>query len=129
MHIRLNGTQRIELSYTANHSADLPAGYLSEYAYNFAAQNAIFAWTGNLPAQLVGAWGRQVTAHTQVNVVQKTTQTGYPLWDFDLQRNTGRIRPYLRLLNLANTGYTEIPFVPMQGRTIMGGMELNWSRR
>jgi iron complex outermembrane receptor protein len=44
-------------------------------------------------------------------------------------RNTGRIRPYLRLLNLSNTGYQEIPQVPMQGRTVMGGAELNWSKR
>ncbi len=79
------------------------------------------------PANCPAHGAAQVTAHTQVNIVQKTTQTAYPLWDFDLSRNTGRIRPYLRLLNLANTGYTEIPFVPMQGRTIMGGMELNWS--
>jgi iron complex outermembrane receptor protein len=38
------------------------------------------------------------------------------------------VRPYLRLLNLSNTGYQEIVGVPMQGRTIMGGMELNWSK-
>ena len=61
--------------------------------------------------------------------MQKTTQTAYPLWDIDLARNTGRVRPYLRLLNLSNTGYQEIVGVPMQGRTIMGGMELNWSKR
>jgi len=125
LRIRLSSTQQLQLSYTANHSANLPANYISEYAFNYAAQNAIFGWTGSLP----GAWGRQVTAHTQVNIVQKTTQTAYPLWDIDLARNTGNIRPYLRLLNLANTGYTEIPFVPMQGRTIMAGIELNWSKR
>jgi outer membrane cobalamin receptor len=125
LHVRLKGTQQLDFSYTANHSANLPAGYLSEYAFNFAAQNAIFAWTGQLP----GTWGHQITAHTQVEIVQKTTQTAYPLWDFDLTRNTGAIRPYLRLLNLANTGYTEIPFVPMQGRTIIGGMQLNWSKQ
>jgi outer membrane cobalamin receptor len=125
LRVRLSSTQQLQFSYTANHSTNLPAGYLSEYAFNFAAQNAVFAWTAQLP----GAWGREVTAHTQVQIVQKTTQTAYPLWDFDLTRNTGVIRPYLRLLNLANTGYTEIPFVPMQGRTIMGGMQVTWSKR
>src|SRR5450631_1123476 len=123
--IRLSSTQQLQFSYTANHSATLPGTYLSEYAFNYAAQNAIFAWTGQLP----GAWGHQITAHTQVNVVQKTAQAAYPLWDVDIARNTGRIRPYLRLLNLSNTTYTEIPQVPMQGRTIMGGMQLNWSRQ
>jgi iron complex outermembrane receptor protein len=127
LRIRLGSSQILQLSYTAAHSANLPPNYISEYAFNYAAQNAIFAWTGQL-GQLLGAWGNQITAHTQVNIVQKTTHTAYPLWDFSLARNTGRIRPYLRLLNLSNTGYQEIVAVPMQGRTIMGGMELNWSR-
>jgi len=117
---RLTATQQLQLSYTAAHSGNLPPNYLSEYAFNYAAQNAIFAYTGSFG---------QLTARTQVNVVQKTTQTAYPLWDIDVARNAGRIRPYLRLLNLANTAYTEIPGVPMQGRTILGGMELTWSKR
>ena len=120
LRIRLAATQQLQFSYTAAHSGNVSANVLSEYAFNYAAQNAIFAYTG--------AFG-QLTARTQVNVVQKTTQTAYPLWDIDLARNTGRVRPYLRLLNLSNTGYTEIHLVPMQGRTIMGGMELSWSRR
>ena len=123
--MRISATEWIDLSYTAAHSGNLPANYLSEYAFNYAAQNAVFGWTGQFP----GAWGHQISAHTQVNVVQKTTQTAYPLWDVSLARNTGSIRPYLRLLNLSNTGYTEIVGVPMQGRTIMGGMEWNWQAR
>ena len=124
MQVRLNSTQQLQLSYTAVQSASPPPGLISEYAFNYAAQNAIFGWTGQLPR----AWGHQVTAHTQVNVVQKTGQTAYPLWDVSLARNTGRVRPYLRLLNLSNTGYQEIPQVPLQGRTIMGGVELNWTK-
>jgi iron complex outermembrane receptor protein len=110
----------LQLSYTANHSGNLPPNYLYEYASNSAAQNAIFVYTGSFG---------QLTAHTQVNIVQKTTQTAYPLWDVALARNTGRIRPYLRLLNLANTGYAELPGIPMQGRTLMGGMQLTWSKQ
>jgi hypothetical protein len=60
--------------------------------------------------------------------VQKTGHTAYPLWDLTVARNTGALRPYLRLLNLTNTAYQEIPQVPMQGRTIMGGLELNWAK-
>jgi iron complex outermembrane receptor protein len=118
--VRLSATQRLDLSYTAALSGNLPANYLSEYAFNYAAQNAVFGWTGQY---------KQLSAHTQVNVVQKTTQTAYPLWDVSLARNTGSIRPYLRLLNLSNTGYTEIVGVPMQGRTVMGGMEWTWHGR
>lgn len=120
LRIRLNSTQQLQLSYTANHSGNLPPNYISEYAFNYAAQNAIFAYAGSFG---------QITAHTQVNVVQKTTQTAYPLWDIDLARNTGAVRPYLRLLNLANTGYSELPGIPMQGRTLMGGMQLTWPKR
>ena len=81
-------------------------------------ENALIRWTGTL---------RQLTAHTQINVVQKTQHTAYPLWDIALSRNTGRLRPYLRALNLGNTGYQEIPQVPLQGRTIMAGAEFNWT--
>jgi len=118
--VRIRAYEWIDLSYTAAYSGNLPPNYLSEYAFNYAAQNAVFGWTGQY---------KQLSAHTQVNIVQKTTQTAYPLWDVSLARNTGSIRPYLRLLNLSNTGYTEIVGVPMQGRTIMGGMEWTWHAR
>ena len=123
LRLRLSSTQQLQFSYTAAHAASPPPNIISEYAYNYAAQNAIFGWTGQLP----GAIGHQINAHTQVNIVQKTTQTAYPLWDISLSRNTGRLRPYLRLLNLSNTGYQEIPDVPLQGRTIIAGTEFNWS--
>jgi outer membrane cobalamin receptor len=125
LRLRLTTTQNLQFSYTAAHAASPPPNLISEYAYNYAAQNAIFAWNGTLP----GSIGHQISAHTQVNVVQRTQHTAYPLWDIALSRNTGRLRPYLRLLNLSNTGYQEIPQVPLQGRTIVAGTELNWSRR
>lgn len=119
--LRLSETQRLTLGYTAVQAGDAPPNILSEYAYNFAAQNALFAWTAQLPHT-----AHQVTAHTEVNIVQKTTHTAYPLWDLAISRTTGRLRPYLRLLNLSNTGYQEIPQVPMQGRTLTAGMEIHW---
>jgi outer membrane cobalamin receptor len=125
LRLRIGATQVVRLGYTAAHSGDISSSYLSKYAFNFAAQNAVFTWTGQLP----GTWGQQITMNTDVNVVQKTGQTAYPLWDAGLARNTGSLRPYLRLLNLSNTGYQEIVGVPMQGRTVMGGVELNWARR
>ncbi len=118
--LRLTNNQQFQFSYTAAHAGPPPPNILSEYAYNYAAQNALFLWTGTF---------RQLTAHTQLNIVQKTQHTAYPLWDVALSRNTGHIRPYLRALNLSNTGYQEIPQVPLQGRTIMAGTEFNWSRR
>jgi outer membrane cobalamin receptor len=117
--LRLTANQQLQLSYTAAHAASPPPNLLSEYAYNYAAQNALIRWTGNF---------HQLTAHTQINIVQKTQHTAYPLWDIAVSRNTGHLRPYLRVLNMSNTGYQEIPQVPLQGRTIMAGAEFNWSR-
>lgn len=119
LHLRLTNAQQLQLSYTATHAAPPPSGLISEYAFNYATQNALLLYTAQLLPQLL--------VSTQLNIVQKTTQTAYPLWNLSLARNHGRLRPYLRLLNLSNTGYQEIPGVPLQGRTIMGGTEFNWS--
>jgi outer membrane cobalamin receptor len=116
--LRLTYNQQLQFSYTAAHAASPPPNILSEYAYNYAAQNALVRWTGVF---------HQLTANTQINLVQKTQHTAYPLWDVALSRNAGHLRPYLRALNLSNTGYQEIPQVPLQGRTIMAGAEFNWT--
>jgi outer membrane cobalamin receptor len=119
LRLRLTDTQQLQFSYTAAHAASPPPNLISEYAYNYAAQNALFGWSGQF---------HQLMAHTQVNIVQRTQHTAYPLWDVALSRNTGHLRPYLRAVNLSNTGYQEIPDVPLQGRTIIAGTEFNWSR-
>lgn len=118
--LRLNETQHLQFSYTAIQAGNAAPGFVSKYAYNFAAQNALFAWTAQL---------RQLTAFTQVNIVQRTGHVAYPLWDVVFSRNSGVLRPYARLLNLSNTGYQEIPQVPMQGRTLMAGVEFRWTHR
>jgi outer membrane cobalamin receptor len=112
--LRVSRSQEIRLGYTAVRAAAAPAGLISEYAYNYAAQNAVLSWTGDLRGQVV--------ASTQVGVVQRTGKTAYPLWDISLARSAGRVRPYLRVTNLANTAYQEIPGVVMQGRALMGGV-------
>lgn len=121
LHVRLPASQQLQLSYTAVQATSPPPGLISEYAFNYAAQNALIAWTAQLPMQII--------ARTQLAVVQKTMQSPYPLWDVALARRTGAIRPYVRVLNLTNTSYEEIPDVPLQGRTIMAGAEFNWTAR
>jgi outer membrane cobalamin receptor len=119
LRIRLPHTQQLQLGYTAVQATSPPPGLISEYAFNYAAQSALIAYTAQLPAQ--------ISLRTQLAVIQKTTQSPYPLWDVAFARNTGRLRPYVRTLNLTNTSYQEIPGVPLQGRTIMAGAEFNWS--
>jgi outer membrane cobalamin receptor len=121
LRLRLPASQRLQLSYTAIQATSPPPGLISEYTFNYAAQSALFNWSGSLPAKL-----HQITIQNQLAIIQKTAQTPYPLWNISLARNTGRLRPYLRLFNLSNTNYQEIPGVPLQGRTIMAGTEINW---
>jgi hypothetical protein len=115
----LPAAQQIQLGYTAVQATSPPPGLISEYAFNYAAQSALIAWTAQLPMQII--------ARTQLAVVQKTMQSPYPLWDVALARRAGEIRPYVRVLNLTNTSYEEIPDVPLQGRTIMAGAEFSWT--
>jgi outer membrane cobalamin receptor len=121
LHLRLPGAQQIELAYTgihANHS--LPSGYISAYVFNYAAQSAFFSWSM--------IFAHQIMVRTQVAVVQRVGHTAYPVWDTAIARSTGHIQPYLRLANLSNTGYEEIPGVLMPGRSITGGIAFTWSR-
>lgn len=111
---------QVELGYTAIRAAAPPTGLISEYAYNYAAQNAIFSWRRGV----LGQW----QTGTEVRVVQRTGQTAYPLWNVEASRQRGSVRPYLRGLNLANTGYDEIAGVRLEGRTMMGGVTWVWSR-
>jgi outer membrane cobalamin receptor len=119
LRLRLRRSQQLHLSYTAVQATSPPSGLISMYAFNYAAQSALLSWTAQLRTH--------ISASTQLAVVQKTTQAPYPLWDAALARNAGRVRPYIRALNLSGTNYQEIPGVPLQGRTIMGGAEFNWS--
>jgi hypothetical protein len=59
--------------------------------------------------------------------VQRAGHTAYPLWSVAIARSIGRVQPYLRLENLSNTGYQELPGVPMPGRSIAGGLAFAWT--
>jgi iron complex outermembrane receptor protein len=114
-------SQHLDLGYTFIHANLLPAGLISEYAYNFAAQSASLSYAVVIRHQL--------SARTQLGVIQKTTQSPYPLWNVALSRSQGRVRPYLMLNNLSNTAYYEVagpPAVPMPGRNFITGMLFTW---
>ena len=117
---RLPASQELDLAYTGIHASQQPVpGLISEYAFNYASQNASFAW--------VGQFAHAISARTQLGVIQRVGQTAYPLWDVAISRSAGHIRPYLRFSNLSNTGYEEIPGVPLPGRSVMGGAEFHWN--
>ncbi len=117
--------QTVQLAWTELIGGQAPLGGLrSEYALNYPVENIHAVWTSALPHAL--------TVTNSVAIAKDYQQTGntpwnanpYPVWDAAFTRDTGRIRPYLRLSNLSNTGYEEINGVPMQGRSITGGISL-----
>ena len=96
-------------------------GLQSEYVFNYPVNNGRADWTWSAPHALL--------FHTRLGVVQRFRQTPYPVWDSSLARESGRIRPYLQMTNLSNTGYDEILNVRMPGRGFIGGAEIVLSHK
>jgi iron complex outermembrane receptor protein len=114
-------TQSVHLSWTMLHGAQRALnGLESEYVFNLPVENAQVAWRAAL-----GHWAQLTNT---VQIAQRYQQTPYPVWDATLAHDSGRLRPYLRLTNLANTGYQEIENVAMPGRAVMGGFALNFGK-
>lgn len=112
-------SQSVRVSWTGLHGAQSALhGLQSVYVFNYPVQNLQATWTASL--------GRFATLSNSVQVAQRYQQTPYPVWSFTLAHDSGRLRPYLRLTNLANTGYQEITGVPMPPREIMGGIALHF---
>jgi iron complex outermembrane receptor protein len=117
--------QRVQLGWTALLGTQPPfAGLQSEYALNYPVQNIHATW--------IAAPNKWVTITNALEIVKKYQQPGiapwnpnaYPVWSGSLTHDSGRIRPYLRLANLSNTGYQEISGVAMPGRSIIGGFSI-----
>ncbi|HUX43272.1 MAG TPA: TonB-dependent receptor [Terracidiphilus sp.] len=118
-------TQRVRVAWTALHGAqDALHGLQSEYIFNYPVQNihASWTWTPNWTR------GRELLLTNSVQIAQRYQQSAYPVWNAALARRVGRLRPYLRLSNLSNTGYQEISGVAMPGRSITGGVEIQLDR-
>lgn len=115
-------TQTIRLAWTTiyGNSASLQ-GLQSEYVFNYPVQNARTEWTAML--------GHAMTLRNTVQIAQLYQRDPYPVWDLALTHDAGRVRPYVRLANLSNTGYQEIQGVAMPGRSIMAGISLQMRRK
>jgi iron complex outermembrane receptor protein len=68
------------------------------------------------------------TLTNMVQLAERYQQTVYPVWNATLTHDAGRLRPYLRLTNLSNTGYQEIVGVNMPPREIVGGFAVQLGR-
>ena len=114
---RVNDRQEFNIGYSGIYGAQQALnGLVSQYVFNYPTHNAYVGWQGNV--------SHGVVARTRLGVVQRYQRDAYPLWDFTLAREDGRVRPYLQLTNLTDTRYQEIEGVAMPGRAVIGGLEL-----
>jgi len=114
-------SQTVRVAWTALHGAQSALhGLESEYVFNYPVQNIHATWT----------WepGHGFALSNGVQLAQRYQQTVYPVWNVNATYDAWKLRPYLRLTNLSNTGYQEISGVNMPSRTIMGGIALQLGR-
>ena len=110
-------SQAVRISWTGLHGAQSALnGLQSEYVFNYPVDNIHASWSVAL--------GHAFAISNSVQLAQRYKQTVYPVWNAAFTHDSRRIRPYLRLSNLSNTGYQEITGVAMPGRSITGGFAL-----
>jgi iron complex outermembrane receptor protein len=103
-------------------------GLQSEYALNYPVENIHATWTVLLKYNIAVTNAVAIAKPYQQAGVAAWNASPYPVWNAHLTHDSGRIRPYLRLSNLSNTGYQEINGVAMPGRSISGGVAFWLSR-
>lgn len=109
--------QTVRIAWTGLHGGQSALhGLQSEYVFNYPVQNIHASWSWDM--------GHGCMVTNAVQLAQRYQQTVYPVWNTTMTHDTGKLRPYLRLTNLSNTGYQEITGVNMPSRTIMGGVAL-----
>ncbi|MGA8041475.1 MAG: TonB-dependent receptor [Terracidiphilus sp.] len=113
--------QTVHIAWTALHGAQSALhGLQSEYVFNYPVQNVMATWTM--------AAAHQWVISNSVQIAQRYQQSAYPVWNAAFTHDAGRLRPYLRLSNLSNTGYQEISGVTMPGRSMVAGFALQFGR-
>jgi outer membrane cobalamin receptor len=114
-------SQTVRIAWTRVHGAQSALhGLESEYVFNYPVQNIHASWSSPL--------GHDFVLTNAVEVAERYQQTVYPVWNATLTHDMGKLRPYLRLTNLSNTGYQEITGVNMPPRAIVGGVALQLGR-
>jgi iron complex outermembrane recepter protein len=114
---RLPHQQQLEVAYTGIYGAQSGLdGLQSEYVFNYPVNDAFVLWQGKLPGKLI--------ARGRLGAVQRYDRDAYALLEAAVGRDFRYLAAHLSCSNLTNTGYEEIPGVPMPGRTVIFGMDL-----
>ena len=103
-------------------------GLQSEYALNYPVENIHANWEVLLKHNIAVTSAVEIAKPYQQAGIAAWNASPYPVWTANLTHDSGRVRPYLRLGNLSNTGYQEINGVAMPGRSISGGVSI-WLNR
>lgn len=119
---RVNDANEMKASWTVLRGAQSALhGLQSRYVFNYPVNNA----------SLVGThvWSAGYLLETRIGVTERYQQSPYAVWGVAFAKEKGRLRPYLRVSNLTNTGYQEIEGVQMPGRAVVAGLELSLARK
>jgi iron complex outermembrane receptor protein len=117
--------QKVQVAWTQLFGAQPPLnGLQSEYALNYPVENLHATWTAALTHALIVTNSVAITKPYQQAGNAPWNPNPYPVWNAALTHDAGKLRPYLRLGNLSNTGYEEINGVALPGRSITGGVAL-----
>ena len=115
--VRAAASQVLEFRYTGIHGGRAVLGDLiSRYTFNYASNLAVAGWTGSLPGG--------ITARFRVGATQRYGSDPYGVADIYVARTRGRWKPFVQLTNFTDTTYQEVTGVPMPGRGILAGMEV-----
>lgn len=114
---RAGRSQDLDFRYTGMRgaAADLD-GLQSKYVFQYPVHSGVFQWQGALPASFVG--------RARVGGLQRRGQGAIALVDLYLVRTGRWVQPFVQATNVGNIAYEEIPGVAMQGRAIVGGIEI-----
>jgi iron complex outermembrane receptor protein len=119
---RVNDANEIKASWTLLTGAQSALhGLQSRYVFNYPVNNASLVGTHT--------WGAGYLLETRIGVTQRYEQSPYAVWGLAIAKESGLLRPYLRLSNITNTGYQEIEGVQMPGREVVAGLELSLARK
>jgi iron complex outermembrane receptor protein len=121
MRMHLGQQQTVSFAYTGLHGAhETLSEEQSKYTFEHPVHFGTAIWQGQLPGKIV--------ARARLNALQRYQSDPYAIAELAVERSFRRVKPFLQLTNITNTGYEEISGVRMPGRGFLVGIELFTSR-
>lgn len=114
---KLARAHQLDFNYTGLRGARAALeGVASKYVFNYPVHSGIASWNAVFP--------KGILARTRIGVLERLARDPYGVWDLYIARRGRRLQPFLQFTNLTDTSYQEIQGVVMQGRAVVGGIEI-----